>query len=73
MLQLLASDRLRDTGVNADNPDTGYLRVLAAPGLELDLGTVRLYGDVEFPVYQDVNGQQLVAPRQYKFILSSGF
>jgi hypothetical protein len=73
VLQLLLSQRLRDTGVNADNPDTGYLRVLVAPGMELDLGRVRLYGDVEFPVYQDVNGQQLVAPRQYKLILSYSF
>jgi hypothetical protein len=73
VLQLLVSDRLRDTGVNADNPDTGYLRVLAAPGLELDLGKTRFYADVEFPLYQDVNGQQLVAPRQYKLIASFSF
>jgi len=73
VLQLLVSDRLRDTGVNADNPDTGYLRVLAAPGLELDFGKTRFYADVEFPFYQDVNGQQLVAPRQYKLIASFSF
>ena len=70
VLQLLISDRLHDTGVNADNPNTGYLRVLMAPGLELDFDKVRFYGDVEFPLYQDVNGQQLVAPRQYKLIMS---
>lgn len=73
VLQLLLSDRLRDTGVDAANSDSGYQRLLVAPGLELDLGKVRLYGDVEFPVYQDVNGQQLVAPRQYKLILSYSF
>jgi hypothetical protein len=73
VMQLLVSDRLRDTGVNADNPDTGYLRVLAAPGLELDLGKTRFYADVEFPLYQDVNGQQLVGPRQYKLIAAFSF
>jgi hypothetical protein len=73
VLQLLMSDRLHDTGVNADPPDSGYLRVLAAPGLELDLGKVHLYGDLEFPVYQDVNGNQLVGREQYKLIASFGF
>jgi len=73
VLQLLMSDRLHDTGVNADPPDSGYLRFLAAPGLELDMGKVHLYGDVEIPVYQDVNGNQLVAPRAYKLILSYSF
>jgi hypothetical protein len=73
VLQLLMSDRLHDTGVNADPPDSSYLRFIAAPGLELDIGKVHLYGDVEIPVYQDVNGDQLVAPRAYKLILSYSF
>jgi hypothetical protein len=73
VLQLITSDRRRDTGVNAANTDSGYLRVLAAPGLELDLDKLRLYADVELPLYQDVNGHQLVAPRQYKFIVSYSF
>ncbi|HEX4299278.1 MAG TPA: hypothetical protein VH327_00250 [Gammaproteobacteria bacterium] len=73
VLQLLMSDRLHDTGVNADPPDSGYLRFLAAPGLELDTGRMKFYADVEFPVYQDVNGNQLVAPRAYKLILSYSF
>jgi hypothetical protein len=73
VLQLLVSDRLHDTGVNADPPNTGYLRLLAAPGLELDTGRMHFYGDVEFPVYQDVNGNQLVGRVQYKLIASFGF
>jgi hypothetical protein len=39
----------------------------------LDLGKVHLYGDLEFPVYQDVNGNQLVGREQYKLIASFGF
>ena len=73
VLQLLISDRLHDSGVNADPPDTGYLRVLAAPGLELDMGRVHFYADVEFPLYQDVNGNQLVSRDQYKLIASFSF
>ena len=73
VLQLLVSDRWHDSGVNADPPDTGYTRLLAAPGLEYDAGKLKLYADIEFPLYQDVNGEQLVAPRQYKFIVAYSF
>ena len=73
VLQLLISDRWRDTGVASDNPDSGYQRVLAAPGLELDTGKLKFYMDVEFPLYQNVNGDQLVAPRLYKFIMAYSF
>jgi hypothetical protein len=73
VLQLLYSDRLHDSGVNADPPDSGYQRVLAAPGLEYDQGKFKLYADVELPVYQNVNGYQLVAPRLYKFIVAYSF
>lgn len=73
VMQLLMSDRLHDSGVNADPPNSGYLRFLAAPGLELDSGRFRFYADVEFPLYQDVNGNQLVSREQYKLILSYSF
>lgn len=73
VLQGIVSDRRRDTGVNSANGDSGYLRLLAAPGLEADFGGFRVYADIEFPLYQDVNGNQLVAPRQYKLILSYSF
>lgn len=73
VLQLLVSDRRRDSGVKANPANSGYARLLAAPGLEFDSGGFKLYADVEFPLYQDVNGDQLVAPRQYKFIVSYAF
>ena len=73
VLQLKLSDRWRDRGANANTPNSGYTRALAAPGLELDSGKLKFYLDVEFPLYQDVNGDQLVAPRLYKFIVSYGF
>jgi hypothetical protein len=73
VLQLLVSDRWRDSGIQADPTGSGYQRVLAAPGLEYDHGSLKLYADVEFPLYQNVNGNQLTAPRLYKFIFSYGF
>jgi hypothetical protein len=73
VLQVLISNRWRDTGVASDNPDSGYQRVLAAPGLELDTGKLKFYMDIEFPLYQNVNGDQLVAPRLYKFIVAYSF
>ncbi|HEV2332475.1 MAG TPA: hypothetical protein VGV16_04870 [Gammaproteobacteria bacterium] len=73
VLQLLASDRWRDSGPLASTAGSGYQRLLAAPGLEFDTGKLRLYADVELPLYQDVNGNQLVAPRLYKFIVAYSF
>jgi len=73
VLQILVSDRWRDSGVNADPPDSGYQRVLAAPGFEYDTGHVKFYADVEFPLYQDVNGDQLVARELYKLIVAYSF
>ena len=73
VLQILLSDRWRDSGPLADTPDSGYQRLLAAPGLEFDTGKLKLYADVEFPIYQNVNGDQLVTPRLYKFIMAYSF
>ncbi|MBV9512221.1 MAG: hypothetical protein JO303_18275 [Caulobacteraceae bacterium] len=55
VLQLLDSYRQHDSGANADPLNTGYERVLIAPGLDLRMGKVHLYADVAFPVYQHMN------------------
>ncbi len=73
VLQVLVSDRWQDGGPEASIAGSGYQRLLVAPGLELDTGKLKLYADVEVPVYQNVNGNQLVAPRQYKFIVAYSF
>lgn len=73
VLQLLASDRWRDSGPQADPANSGYQRVLVAPGLEYDVDQFRLYADIEFPLYQNVNGNQLVAPHLYKLIVAYSF
>ena len=54
-LQLLGSWREHDSGANSDPANSGYKRLLLAPGVEVRLGQVRLYADIEFPVYQFTN------------------
>ena len=73
VLQLVISDRLRDSGPLANSVGSGYQRLLVAPGLEYDAGSFKFYADLEVPVYQDVNGNQLVARRQYKLIMAYKF
>ena len=73
ILQLIASTRTRDAGPASDAPNSGYERVMISPGLQIDFNKLRVYGDVEVPVYQRVNGAQLVAPALYKFIVSRSF
>ena len=73
LLQLLGSWRGRDSGSEADPPNTGYSRLLIAPGVELKAAAWKLYADVELPIYQRVNGDQLTAPALFKVILSRSF
>lgn len=74
VLTLKASNRMPDSGPQAAvdeniNPQSGYTRVLVAPGVEADFGSVRIFADVEMPVYQYVNGNQLVADTLYKLVV----
>jgi hypothetical protein len=73
VLQVIGSARAKDGGGEADPPNSGYGRILISPGLQLDAGAWKLYGDVEFPVYQDLNGSQLTAPALFKVIVSRRF
>ena len=72
--QVIASERMRDTGANASNPiASGYQRVMLSPGLEFHLHPISLYADVELPVYQNFRGNQLAASALFKVILSYHF
>ncbi len=81
VLQLIGSYRERDSGANSDPDNSGYKRLLLAPGVEARIGKVRLYADVEFPVYQFTNAApggsdrsgQLVAPAFFKAQISYDF
>lgn len=62
LLQLNAQWRDRDSGANAEPEDTGGSFVHVSPGIGVELGAgTRLYGFVQLPLHQDVNGVQLTS------------
>lgn len=73
VLQFVESARARDGGPDGHPGDSGYSRTIISPGLEINSGAWRLYGDVEIPVVQHLNGNQLAADHLFKVILSRSF
>jgi len=73
ILQMLVSERGRDGGAAGNPQNTGYSRLLVAPGVAIGRDAWKLYADVEVPVYQHMNGNQLIAPVAVKFIASYNF
>jgi len=73
MLGVLGSVRARDSGAEADPDNSGYNRVLLTPGLDVRAAGLRATLVVNVPVYQHVNGNQLVAPALVKVALGHGF
>ncbi len=83
-LQLLGTLRAHDTGPEADFLNSGFRRLLIAPGVRVRLTRkLSVYGDVEVPIAQYVNAAnsvalegtagQLVAPVQFNFQVNYGF
>ena len=83
-LQLLGSVRARDSGVNAVPLNSGYQRLLIAPGARVQLSRkLSVYADVELPIAQYTNAAssvaiegtagQLVAPALFKMQVNYGF
>jgi hypothetical protein len=73
LAQAIASNRWSDSGTAANAPNSGYRRVLLAPGFELGAGRWRADGGVGFPVYQYTTGNQVVAPEYWRAALSWSF
>ena len=73
VLQLITSVRAKDSGVEADRPNSGYQRLLISPGASVSTGKWTFYGDVEVPIYQRTIGNQLVAPVLFKAVVSRSF
>ena len=71
--QVVGSWRGRDNGAAADADNTGYQRGLLSPGIEFSLHPVKIYADVEIPVYQNITGNQLIAPALFKVSVSYMF
>ncbi|HEX3429282.1 MAG TPA: hypothetical protein VHT03_00215 [Rhizomicrobium sp.] len=55
LVQLIDSWRAHDSGANADPPNSGYERVLVAPGFQVQIDKFRIFADVELPIYQYAN------------------
>jgi len=80
LLQIIISHRQPDSGGGADPADSGFDRIFISPGVDItkvvddpNNRTFKLYGDIEIPVYQRANGNQLVAPFLSKLILAYTF
>ncbi len=71
--EVLNSYRSRDRGTAGHPTDSGYDRVMLSPGVELDYKKVMVFFDVGLPVYQYMNGDQLVASALYKVTVSYRF
>jgi len=71
--QVIASYRGHDNGDNANPDDSGYERILLSPGIEFHIHPVKVYADVEIPVYQDFTGNQLAAQALFKVSMSYMF
>jgi hypothetical protein len=62
--RIAGKDGVGETGATRDN--TGGAWVFATPGLRLRLaGLLTFHGAVQLPVYERVNGIQIVAPRNF--------
>ncbi|WP_374503489.1 transporter [Zoogloea sp.] len=66
MLQLNAALTGRDNGAEAEPEDTGGRALFLSPGVSYAVAKgVQLYGFVQLPVYQKVNGVQLTAEQSF--------
>jgi len=62
MLQLNALHRSRDSGAEAEPEDSGGKFLFLSPGISVAINKdVQIYGFLQFPLYQYVNGVQLTA------------
>jgi hypothetical protein len=69
--QLKVSVRGRDTGANSADPvSSGFYRLIAAPGVEVDIHPVKVYADVELPLYEHFTGNQMAAPVLFRLNVS---
>lgn len=66
MLQLNLLHRSRDSGAQSEPEDSGGRSVFLSPGLSAKIGRdSQIYGFIQLPVYQSVNGVQLTADRAF--------
>jgi len=73
LLQMTAAYRGHDGGTTGHPEDSGYTRLIAAPGLEIDVSQIHVFVEAGFAVYNNMSGNQLVAKQLYRINVSCGF
>ncbi len=73
ILQFIASYRWQDSGPQHNPDGSGYDRLLISPGVRVNFDKVRVNANVALPVYQHVNGNQLISPALFKLAVSYSF
>jgi hypothetical protein len=72
--QVINSYRWSDSGPNASQPvASGYERLMLSPGIEIDVHPVMVNASVDFPIFQQMTGNQLVSSALMKVSLSFKF
>jgi hypothetical protein len=73
VVQLNTQVRRRDGDAQAEPDDSGGNSCLSARAWAMRYSTVQIYGFVQKPVYQHVNGIQLTADKSFVLGLASRF
>jgi len=73
LLQFIASYRWQDSGPEHNPDGSGYDRLLISPGVRVNFDKIRVNANVALPVYQHVNGNQLISPALFKLAVSYSF
>ncbi|MDE2183410.1 MAG: hypothetical protein KGJ78_10360 [Alphaproteobacteria bacterium] len=73
LFQVLGSTRRHDSGPEAKLTDSGYSRIILAPGVDFGIDSWIVHAEVDFPVYQNVIGNQLVASTLFKSSIAYAF
>ena len=73
LAQVTAAVRGHDGGTMGMPADTGYSRLIVAPGIEVSYDRFRAYAEAGLAVYNNMSGNQLVARQMYKLSVSYSF
>jgi hypothetical protein len=73
LIEIIGAVRARDQGSDSNPGDSGYSRLLVAPGVDASFAGLRATMTVGLPLYEHVNGNQLVAPALFKLVVGHSF
>ena len=73
VLQVSGTYRGHDGGLLGHPEDSGYVRALLTPGIEVDMSKLSAYVDVGLPIYRNSSGNQLVSSSFWRLNLSYRF